>query len=120
MTLQTTLLSGQRPLKATLFLRLLERLQTGSLRLTLPDGEVLDFDADARGPQAQLQLRDWRAVGKILSGGDIGVAEAYRDGWIDSPDMLQVLLLALATNRRWTGPCTAALEGRCCTGCDTG
>lgn len=99
MTLQTTLLSGQRPLKATLFLRLLERLQTGSLRLTLPDGEVLDFDADARGPQAQLQLRDWRAVGKILSGGDIGVAEAYRDGWIDSPDMLQVLLLALANEQ---------------------
>ena len=96
MTLQSTMPSAALPLKATLFIRMLEKLQAGSMKLTLPGGETLLFNGPQPGPHADLQIRDWSGVGRVLSGGDIGVAEAYRDGQIDSSDMLQVLLLALA------------------------
>ena len=43
--------------------------------------------------------RIWRlptgACGKILSGGDIGFAEALRDGWVDSADLTALLRLAI-------------------------
>ena len=39
MSLPSTLLSNQVPFKASLFLKMLDRLEYGSMRLTLPDGE---------------------------------------------------------------------------------
>ena len=99
MTLQSTLPTVNLPLKAALFFRMLEKLQAGSMAVTLPNGETIHFQSQQPGPKADLLIRDWRGIGRILSGGDIGVAEAYRDGWIDSSDMLQVLLLALANEQ---------------------
>lgn len=78
------------------FLRLLENIQAGSLALTMPDGGTLHYAAAQSGPQAALTLNDWSACGSILRSGDIGVAEAYRDQKIDTPDLLSLLLLALA------------------------
>lgn len=99
MTLQSTLPTVNLPLKASLFFRMLEKLQAGSMAVTIPNGETIHFQSHQPGPKADLLIRDWRGISRILSGGDIGVAEAYRDGWIDSTDMLQVLLLALANEQ---------------------
>ncbi|NHQ80265.1 class I SAM-dependent methyltransferase [Chromobacterium vaccinii] len=74
---------------------LLSKLRHGSLKLITPDGETLWFGALHAETDAELQLRDWRACGRILAGGDIGFAEAYRDGWLDSPDLTALLRLAL-------------------------
>ena len=96
MTTQSALVSNALPLKATLFIKMLERLDVGSLTLTLPNQEKLAFEGKNKGVLADLQVNNWSAFGKILQSGDIGVAEAYRDGWIESSNMLNVLLLALA------------------------
>ena len=40
MTLQSTMPSVALPLKATLFIRMLEKLQAGSMKLSLPGGDV--------------------------------------------------------------------------------
>lgn len=96
MTTQSALVSTALPLKATLFIKMLERLDVGSLTLTLPNQEKLAFEGKNKGVLADLQVNNWSAFGKILQSGDIGVAEAYRDGWIESSNMLNVLLLALA------------------------
>ena len=98
MTMNPAILNSALPLKAQLLVRMLEKLQSGSMRLNLPNGETLDFRGPKEGPNAELQVRQWSGIGRIVSSGDIGVAEAYRDGDIDSPDMLQVLLLALANS----------------------
>ncbi len=98
MTTQSTVMGAALPWQAQLFIRMLERLDAGSLRLTLPNGESAEFRGRRDGPVAELQVLDWSGIGRILRSGDIGVAEAYRDGLIDSPDMLQVLLFALANS----------------------
>ena len=79
MSIPSTLLSNQVPFKASLFLKMLDRLEYGSMRLTLPDGEQIIFNGKHAGVEADLQIKNWLAVNKILQSGDIGVAEAYRD-----------------------------------------
>lgn len=88
------------PALARQFLRLLEGLQAGTLELVTPQGETLRFRGAADGPAAVLQINDWAACAAILKSGDIGVAESYRDGLLDTPDLLALLLLALANQER--------------------
>lgn len=83
------------PAAGRALLALLSKLRHGSLKLITPDGETLWFGALHAETDAELQLRDWRACGRILAGGDIGFAEACRDGWLDSPDLTALLRLAL-------------------------
>jgi cyclopropane-fatty-acyl-phospholipid synthase len=87
--------SASAPRQARLLLGLLERLQVGSLQLTTPEGETVRFVGAIDGTRAELVVRDWRAAGKILWSGDIGFAEAYRDGLVDSPDLTAILRLAI-------------------------
>jgi cyclopropane-fatty-acyl-phospholipid synthase len=87
--------SASAPRQARLLLGLLERLHVGSLQLTTPEGDVVRFVGPVDGSRAELVVRDWRACGKILWSGDIGFAEAYRDGLVDSPDLTAVLRLAI-------------------------
>ncbi|PTQ87904.1 SAM-dependent methyltransferase [Agitococcus lubricus] len=90
-----TLKQSSMPLKATLFVKMLERLDNGTMHLSLPNGETYVFTGKKAGIHATLDIKNWAAIQKIMQSGDIGVAEAYRDGWIDSPNMLDVLLIAL-------------------------
>lgn len=99
MTTQSVTLNNTMPLKANLLFKMLEKLEQGTMRLTLPTGDQLVFNGKHAGIEAHLHIKDWAAVNKIIRSGDIGVAEAYRDGWIDSPNMLDVLLLALANEQ---------------------
>jgi cyclopropane-fatty-acyl-phospholipid synthase len=87
--------SPSAPRQARLLLGLLERLRVGSLQLTTPEGEVVRFVGPVEGTKAELAVRDWSAFGKILWSGDIGFAEAYRDGLVDSPDLTAILRLAI-------------------------
>lgn len=78
------------------FLKLMEKISVGSVELITPDGERLQFNGASSGPHAHLKINEWSACSDILKSGDIGVAEAYRDHKIETPDLLSVLLLALA------------------------
>ncbi|AUH33009.1 SAM-dependent methyltransferase [Paracoccus tegillarcae] len=77
------------------FLRTLEKISCGSLLLTTPDGTTQVFQGDQAGPEAVLQIRDWRMVPALAAKGDIGLTEAYRDGWCDTPDLVALLTLGL-------------------------
>jgi len=99
MTTQSVSINNTMPLKANLLFKMLEKLEQGTMRLTLPTGDQLVFNGKHAGIEAHLHIKDWAAVHKIIRSGDIGVAEAYRDGWIDSSNMLDVLLLALANEQ---------------------
>ncbi|QNM95319.1 SAM-dependent methyltransferase [Chitinimonas koreensis] len=86
--------AGRIPAGGRIFLALLERLKVGSLTLHLPGGEVLRYGSHG-GDAAELRLADWRACSAILRSGDIGFAESYRQGWLDSPDLTALIGLAL-------------------------
>lgn len=80
------------------FLRLTARNWTeGSLEVVTPDGVVVPVRGQGPGPEAQLVVKSYRFVGRVLSGGSIGFAEAYMAGEWDTPD-LSVLLETLSRN----------------------
>jgi cyclopropane-fatty-acyl-phospholipid synthase len=77
------------------FLRSLDGIRFGRLRLTTPDGATRVFAGDQPGPDAALTIEDWRTVPSLAAKGDIGLTEAYRDGWCDTPDLTALLTLGL-------------------------
>ena len=85
-----------------LALALAGRLGIGRLELGLPSGRRSVVAGRWPGPAADLEIRDWRAVPKLLAGGGIGFAEAYVEGFWDSVD-LDALLLLMALNQEALG-----------------
>lgn len=84
-----------QPTAARIFLGLLSRIRHGHLVAVTPHGERCLFGDAHREPSATLHIHDWRACQRILLAGDIGFAEAYRNGWLDACDLTAVLRLAL-------------------------
>lgn len=72
-------------------LKMLLRIQWGSLTVRLPNGPALRFEGRERGDHGELHVLDYRAVRKLLSSDGIGFAEAYIAGHVDSPDMARFL-----------------------------
>jgi cyclopropane-fatty-acyl-phospholipid synthase len=76
-------------------LKALESVEYGSLDLTFPDGQHYAFAGKGQGAKAALVMHDWRALRALLFNGDIGFAEAYRNGWCDSPDLAALVQFSL-------------------------
>jgi cyclopropane-fatty-acyl-phospholipid synthase len=70
------------------------RIEIGRLTVFVPSGRRHQFAGPRPGPDATLVLRAPRAARRILFGGNVGFAEAYMDGEIDSPDLAALLELA--------------------------
>src|SRR5271157_1240001 len=84
--------------RVRLLARLLGSLRYGRLSVTLPSGqEFVRVGADP-GPEANLVLHRWRALWRLLIGGDIGFAQAWIDGDCSSSDLVPLMRLA-ARNR---------------------
>ncbi len=94
--------------RTPLLLKLMSQLAVGELRVTLPDGQKQRYVGQQAGIHADLTLHDWRACDAIIKRADIGFAESYRDGWLDSTDLLALLQLALANE----AALSAAFEGK--------
>ena len=82
------------PRAARTVLGLLRHLRRGRLDLRLPDGSLLHCGQGE--PQAAATLHDWRACARVLSRGDIGLAEGYIDGLWDSVDLAGLLRVMIA------------------------
>lgn len=81
---------------ATFLKKLLSCLESGRITVCTPDGLVLDHQSGRPGPEAVLVLHRWRALRRLLAGGDVAFAEAYMDGEWSSPDLPALLELAAA------------------------
>lgn len=77
------------------FLRLLNSLKHGHLQLVTPHETILTFGDLHQPPSARLHIKDWRACTRMLRSGDIGFAESYAAGWVDTPDLSALLRLCL-------------------------
>ena len=77
-----------------LLARLLDRIAIGALSVVAPHGRCLDARADLPGPQAKLVLHRWRALHRLIVGGDVAFAQAYIDGDWSSPDLPALTELA--------------------------
>jgi len=81
--------------------QLLGRLQCGTLRIELPGGDVLVQRGQQDGPHATLQLHRWRVLRRLLTQGDLGLAESYCDGDWSTPDLLTLLDFGLRNEAAW-------------------
>jgi cyclopropane-fatty-acyl-phospholipid synthase len=80
------------PFAARALLKLLGRIEGGTLTLTAPNGATHTVGA---GPlHAAVRFHDWAALTEILSGGDVAFAEGYMAGRWDTPDLTALLTLA--------------------------
>ncbi len=69
----------------------------GSITFVLPGGRRVPIVGAQPGPQAELIVKDYRFVARVLSAGDIGFAEGYMAEEWDTPD-LSALLEAFTRN----------------------
>ena len=83
-----------------LLLRLARLIRRGTLTIELPGGARHVFEG-APGPAATFIVKDTRVVRRLLTGGSLGLAEAYLDGLWDSPDLRAVMRLATANETIW-------------------
>lgn len=84
------------PARAKLALRLLERIQCGSLWVTCPDGQQALFGAQhslGDEPHAQIVFHDWKVCDAALHSGDIGFAQSYIAGDWETNDLTTLLSL---------------------------
>ncbi|MBK8158025.1 MAG: class I SAM-dependent methyltransferase [Rhodospirillaceae bacterium] len=77
-----------------LFSHALNHLRVGKLAVLFPDGRRHAVEGAEPGPDAELEIRDVRGLQRLLRGGDIGFAEAYMAGEVDSPDLTDLIELA--------------------------
>ncbi len=90
---------GRRPPSAMrgLLSRAAEAWTGPPLVLSLPGGHMVRFEGSVRCAEVELQIKDLRALRRILMSGDIGFAEGYICGDWDTPD-LSGLLRAFSAN----------------------
>ncbi len=63
----------------------------GDLTIVGPDGVRHHIQGQAPGVDAILEVRDPRAIRRILASGDVGFADAYVAGEVETPDLTQLL-----------------------------
>lgn len=101
-TLSARLLAWPHPGRRLLAL-LLARIEVGALTVLLPDGASLRQQGATPGPEAVWQLHRWRALPRLLLGGDNGFAAAYVDADWSSPDLACLLEFAARNMDRMPG-----------------
>lgn len=92
---------------ATQFHRLLDRIDAGlahgSLSATLPDGRVRVLGGRVPGPAAVVDLRSWRALLRLATGGSAGWYVAWSKGEWASPDPTVLFELFMRNSRTLGG-----------------
>lgn len=77
------------------FFKLLDHIDTGSISVTTPDGKNHSFSGSKKGAHGNIVIHDWRTIAMFAARGDIGLTEAYRDGFWDTDDLCSLLLVGL-------------------------
>ena len=94
LTRQVTFMSGGGGLFARGLQSILDKidrgLEFGTIEGTTPNGATRILGGRGAGPVAVVNLRDWRALLRLMRGGSAGWYEAWANGEWDSPDPVQL------------------------------
>ena len=97
-SISTALAAQPLPFGISKILSLLDEIAQGTLTLTTPQGLSIQI-GHGNGPVADLQINRWSALRKIFRSGDIGLAECYRDGLIQTKDVTALLRFAIQNQK---------------------
>ena len=70
-------------------------LQHGSVKVTIPSGATLEYQAPEPGPHVEATFHNWGIIRRVFSHGSLGVAESYIEDEWDSPDVTSFLEMLL-------------------------
>lgn len=76
-------------------------ITTGRLDVTFGDGSNTVLDGDATGPQASVTLYTDGVISGALTGGALGLLEAYMDHEFETDDLAAFLHFAAANQQAW-------------------
>jgi cyclopropane-fatty-acyl-phospholipid synthase len=86
------------------FHKLLDRvdrgLESGSILARLPDGSTRQIGGRGPGFQAEVHIRDWRALLRLATGGSVGCYQGWEAGDWSSPDPVSLFALFAANSAR--------------------
>ena len=77
------------------FLKTLEHIEYGELVLVTPDDQQHVFAGRQAGARGHMRILDWRVIPAFAAFGDIGLTTAYRDGWWETNDLPNLLIVGL-------------------------
>jgi cyclopropane-fatty-acyl-phospholipid synthase len=72
------------------------RIRVGELTVQLPDGSRRVFGDRTSDLRGELRIHDMEALRRLLIGGEVGGGEAYMDGLWSSPNLVELISLAVA------------------------
>jgi cyclopropane-fatty-acyl-phospholipid synthase len=72
------------------------RIKVGELTVQLPDGSRRVFGDRTSDLRGELRIHDMEALRRLLIGGEVGGGEAYMDGLWSSPNLVELISLAVA------------------------
>ncbi|MBI1211698.1 MAG: methyltransferase domain-containing protein [Alphaproteobacteria bacterium] len=82
---------GDLPRHLRVLAPIASKLEWGSLAITLPDGELLNIRGREPGRHAEVHIKSYRCLWRLVRAANVGWAEGYlADEW-DSPDVTAVL-----------------------------
>lgn len=77
---------------------IVKELNFGSMAFVLPDGRRFDAHGKEPGPHGEIVVKNHDFFARIVRDGDLGFAEAYMDGWWDTPDLQALMDVILMNN----------------------
>ena len=77
----------------------LSALKVGKLVVEFPDGSSKTLNSGNPGPEGTLRVLDKSFFLQFMLNGEIGFGEAYQAGLCDSPDMVELLSLAIENRK---------------------
>ena len=78
------------------------RLVVGDFTVILPDGSTYRLSSNTgRGPHAVVRIVRWRCLRKFITQGDYGFVESYMDGDWESPELSNIIELAVLNSESW-------------------
>ncbi len=77
---------------------LAQKLNRGRIDFRLPDGRVFRVDAPNPGPVAEIHVKNPDTFARLIREGDLGMADAYLEGWWSTPDLQSFMDVIHAEN----------------------
>lgn len=91
--------------------RTIPSLPAGRLRLTLPNGKVIERRGGAAGPDAVMIVQRWRGLRRLALDGEHGFADGYLDGDWSTPDLAALLEFCMQNESALVGTAASGWFG---------